>query len=471
MSMRSLLVAAVVIANGAAALNATAQSPTARKLATLEALSDSFAQIAERVGPAVVQIFVSGYGVSPDQPNVLSKGSGIASGVLIDPSGFIVTNAHVVAGARRIQVLLASKEAAPGQQGTVLHPRGGKLDAQVVGIDSATDLALLKIRGQDLPALQLGDSDSLRQGQLVLAFGSPLGLGSTVTMGVVSAVARQLRPDELMVYVQTDAPINPGSSGGPLVDSKGNVIGINTMILSQSGGSEGLGLAIPSNAVRDITSQLRAHGKVRRGVISVQVQDVTPTMAAALGLPQAWGVIVADIAPQGPADRAGLKIGDIILSTDGKPVNNMRQFGINLYRHEIDATITLEVLRGSEKLTLHIPVIERRDDPSRFLDMVSSDKNLVPQLDILGIDVDVKFADALRDLRVDSGVLVAAMSPDAAPPATRFHPGDVIHAVNGTPVRSLADLRGAVANFKDGDPVVVQLERDGLFMFVAFEVD
>jgi serine protease Do len=272
-------------------------------------------------------------------------------------------------------------------------------------------------------------------------------------------------------WLQTDAPINPGNSGGPLVDANGQVVGINTMIMSQSGGSEGVGLAIPSNTVRDIVGQLRAHGHVTRGVIRVQVQTVTPVLAAGLGLAQARGVIIADMEEDGPAGRAGLRIGDVILSMDGRPVENIRQFGTNLYRHAIDAKVTLEVLRGSEKLTARVPVIDRPDDPSRFLEMADPQKNLVERLDILGIDVDDNVASVLGQLRMKGGVLVAVMTTDAAPPGDRFMPGDVIHAVNHTPISSLAELRAAVADLKDGDAVVVQIERAGNLEFAAFEID
>jgi serine protease Do len=450
---------------------ASAQPSALRRTEAIGALSESFEQIAERIAPSVVQIVSSGYNLGGGPPNMLSKQQGTASGIIIDPDGYVVTNAHVVLRARRVRVQLATRvETARGPR-SILTPAGSTIDAAVVGVDSSTDLALLKIPRSGLPALSLADSDRLKQGQLVLAFGSPLGLGNTVTMGIVSAVARQLQIDDPMEYVQTDAPINPGNSGGPLVDAKGQVVGINTMIMSQSGGSEGVGLAIPSNTVRDIVGQLRAHGHVTRGVIRVQVQTVTPVMAAGFGLAQARGVIIADVDESGPAGEAGLQVGDVILSMDGKPVENVRQFGTNLYRHAIDAKVTLEVLRGSEKLTASVPVVERPDDPSRFLEMADPQRNLVGRLDILGIDIDANVASVLGRLRMRSGVLVAAMTADAASPGDRFLPGDVIHAVDRTPITSLAELRAAVADLKDGDPLVVQIERDGNLQFVAFEID
>jgi serine protease Do len=470
--MRISLLVLTALLGGVPPAPASSDAPQAPPAGNaLDAMSRAFEQIAAGVSPSVVQIFTSGYALAPRRGEVLAKQQGTASGVVVDPDGLVVTNAHVVSGAGRITVQLAAPADAVKPGRSVLRATGTELRADVVGVDTATDLALLRVAAKGLPFLRLGDSDRLRQGQLVMAFGSPLGLGNTVTMGVVSAVARQLGLDEPLAYVQTDAPINPGNSGGPLVDSDGEVVGLNTMILSQSGGSEGVGLAIPSNTVRSIVEQLRAHGHVHRGAIGVQVQTVTPTMVAAMGLPQAYGVIVADADPSGPGARGGLQIGDVILAVDGHPSENVRQFALNLYRHAVDATVALDVQRAGERLTVRSSVIERPDDPSRFLERVRPETNLVPQLDLLGIDLDGPLVEALGPLRLSTGVLVAAMSADAAPPADRFQPGDVIHAVNGVSVLSLSELRRAVEKMKEGDPIVVQIERSGAFHYVAFEID
>ena len=380
MKLRSLHNALAALAALTAATSASAQQAARRPSETLEALSGAFEQISERVTPAVVQVFTNSFSMRGDgQLTLLTRQEGTASGVIIAPDGYIVTNAHVVSGARRIQVQLVELPE-PASRQVAARPQGVKLDAELVGVDTVTDLALLKIPRENLRTLALGDSDGLKQGQVVLAFGSPLGLRNTVTMGVVSAVARQLSPDDAAVYVQTDAPVNPGNSGGPLVDATGLVVGINTLILSHSGGSEGVGLAIPSNVVRGITDQLRAHGRVRRGMIGVQLQAVDAVFAKALGLPQPWGVIVADVSDDGPAGPAGVQVGDVILSLDGRPVESVRQFGANLFRHAIDATVSLELLRGSDRLTLKVRVIERPDDPDRYASLVDPKKNLVPEL-------------------------------------------------------------------------------------------
>jgi serine protease Do len=470
MNMPSVRCTLTALAGLAFAPSASAQQAARRPGEALEALSGAFEQVSERVAPAVVQVFTSGVGMSSDrQSALLTRQEGTASGVVIDPDGYIVTNAHVVSGARRIQVQLADRSERASRL-VAVRPQGVKLDAEVVGVDSVTDLALLKVAGKGLKTLSLGDSDRLRQGQVVLAFGSPLGLSNTVTMGIVSAVARQLSPDDAAVYVQTDAPVNPGNSGGPLVNATGQVVGINTLILSHSGGSEGVGLAIPSNVVRVITDQLRARGRVRRGMIGVQLQAIDTVFAKALGLPQPWGVIVADVSDDGPAGPAGVQVGDVILSLDGRPVESVRQFGANLFRHAIDATVSLELLRGADRLALKVQVVERPDDPDRYSALIDPKKSLVPQLDILGVDLPNEPSSGQPRRRLDGGVLVAAVSGDATTP-DRFLPGDVIHAVNRTFVLSLADLRAAVADTKDGDPVVVQVERQGQLIFIAFELD
>ena len=267
-------------------------------------LSASLQALSERVSPAVVQIFTTGFAPVQDvvgaSTGLVSTQRSGGSGVLVDPDGYIVTNAHVVEGTRRIQVLLAVPPDESAQWRSILRPRGKRVPAEIVGIDQETDLAVLKVEQKGLPSLELGDSDRVRQGQLVLAFGSPLGLENSVSLGVVSSVARQLRSEDPMIYIQTDATINPGNSGGPLVDTEGRVVGINTLIVSQSGGSEGIGFAAPSNIVQHVYSQIRKSGRVRRGHLGVATQTVTPTLAAGLGLPQNWGVVVKDVLPFGP---------------------------------------------------------------------------------------------------------------------------------------------------------------------------
>ena len=439
----------------------------------LHDLSAALESLSHRAGRAVVQVFSTGFVLNDDDDSgdaaLLTRQKSTGSGVIFSPDGYVVTNAHVVKGGRLIQVQLAETfERSPGHE--VTHPLGTKLDAKVVGVDRESDLAVLKIERKDLPFLRFGDSGELHQGQLVLAFGNPLGLSNSVTMGVVSSTARQIKPDDPMLYIQTDAPINPGNSGGPLLDADGRVVGINTFILSQSGGSEGIGFAIPSNVVHNVVEQLRKNGHVHRGEIGVYAQTITPTLAAGLDLPRDWGVVLGDVEPDSPADKAGLKAGDVVLSVNKRVMENARQFEVDLYRRPVDEKVAIEVQRGSQKLTFTVPVIEREDDPLRFADMVNADKNVVSRLGILCIDISQKIAQMLPDLRKPYGVVVAARA-SGSPYSTQLNPGDVIHAINSEPITSVVALRGALDKRKAADPIVLQIERDGRLMYLDLELE
>lgn len=446
-----------------------------RALAALGALSESFQALADQVSPAVVQIIASGYA-----PAEQAEAAGLGaltlrdvggSGVVLDPDGYIVTNGHVVAGAHRVQVRFPARPV-DGPPGTsILAPRGQVLGAQVVAVDPETDLAVLRVEAHGLPHLELGDSDELRKGQLVFAFGSPAGLENSVTMGVVSAVARQLRPEDPMIYVQTDAPINSGSSGGPLVDARGRVVGINTFILSKSGGSEGIGFAAPSNIVRNVFEQIRSSGFVHRGEIGIHAQTISPALAAGLQLPREWGVVLGDVVPGSPAERAGLRPGDVIVSLNGKVMENGRQLEVNLYRRPIGDLVTLEVLRGDERRTARVSVLERPDDPRLLLSRsVTPQENLISALGIVAVDLDSKVARLMRPLRRASGVVVVARSADAPPSVRGLRPGDVIYSVNRAPVSSVRELRDVLSSLGVNAPVVLQVERAGRLMFLAFEL-
>ena len=442
--------------------------------AALAELSASLSVLSARVSPAVVQIFTTQYapvlGGYLDNTGRLGTQHSGGSGVILDPDGYIVTNAHVVHNARRVQVLLNAPLPAERPQHSILKPRGRLVGASVVSTDPETDLAVLKVAETDLPYLPLGDSDALQQGQLVLAFGSPLGLENSVSIGVVSAQARQLQAEAPMIYIQTDAAINPGNSGGPLVNTRGQVVGINTFILSQSGGDEGIGFAAPSNIVRTVFEQIRDSGRVRRGVIGVQVQTITPILAAGLGLPRDWGVILSDVTPDGPAHRAGLETGDIVVHLDGKAMENGRQFNVNLYGRPSGQKVCIEVLRQDETKTFTIDVLERPDDPARFADLVDPEHNLIPKLGILGLEIDRRIARLLPKLRRRSAVIVAARAPEAPYWEGTFEPGDAIYAVNGTAVHTLPGLRQLVDPLEIGAPVVVQIERNGRLVYIAFQL-
>jgi len=448
----------------------------ARGVDSLHTFSDSVEQLSHKVNRAVVQVFSTGYAISDEEEpgaattaGLVTKQRSSGSGVILSGDGYIITNNHVVQNARRVRVQLA-----PGQQPQdPLHPgtgqRGRIFEARVIGTDRESDLAVLKVESSaPLLPLKLADSESLRQGQMVLAFGNPLGLENSVSLGVVSSVGRQIKPDDPMVYIQTDAPINPGNSGGPLLNADGDVVGINTFIFTQSGGSEGIGFAIPSNIVQNVYEQIRKDGHVHRGEIGVKAQSITPELAAGLDLKRDSGVILADVMPEGPADAAGLKPGDIVLSMNNKAMESARQFQVELYRIPLKQSVEIKALRGSDGLTAQVTVAEREDDPFRFLDLVNPEANQVPKLGIIGLAITKELAKALPDTRKPYGIIVAARSGASEYSGQGgLKLGDVIYDLNGVPMATIDALRQAIDHLKATDPLVMQIEREGKLMYLV----
>jgi serine protease Do len=290
-------------------------------------------------------------------------------------------------------------------------------------------------------------------------------------MGIVSAVARQLTPEDPMIYIQTDAPINPGNSGGALVNTEGRLVGINTLIYSQGGGSEGIGFAAPSNIVRNIFEQVRRSGRVRRGEIGVMTQTVTTVMAEALQLPVDGGVIVADVVEGSPAARAGIRPGDIIHALDGKRMENGRQFRINVYTRTIGQQVALDVQRGAQRLAIRVPVAEREGGAGRLAELLTP-QNSIRTLGVLALELSPSIAPLLPPLRRDKGIVVASVSAEAPySQQGRLAPGDVIYAVNGRTVETMADLRGIIDSLKPGVASVLQIEREGTLMYLAFRIE
>ena len=448
---------------------------SAASVATLSELSRSLEDLSQKVSASVVQIFVTGYAPpEEDDPHAAAQPTferSSGSGVIVDADGYIVTNAHVVDNATRIEVELpfAAVGGDPGR--SILGRRGRTVGGQIVAVDRETDIAVIKIEAKALPVLAFGDSDTIRPGQLVLAFGSPLGLDASVTLGIVSAVARQLTPEDPMIYIQTDAPINPGNSGGALVDTEGRLVGISTLIYSQSGGNEGIGFAAPSNIVRNIFEQIRKSGRVRRGEIGVSTQTITATLAEALKLNADAGVIVADVDEEGPAAKAGLQTGDLILALDGKRMENGRQFRINIYTRTIGQQVSLDVQRGDRRLTVRVPVFERQSTSARLSDLITP-QNSIRGLGVMAIELTPPIQKVLPDLRRNRGVVIASVSGEAPySQQGQLQAGDVIYELNGRPMESVAALKAAIEQLKPHDAAVLKIEREGSLMFIAFRAE
>jgi serine protease Do len=431
---------------------------------------ESVEAVIKKVSPSVVQLQVTAYG--PTEGNdpgatgaVLGRQNVVGSGFVIDSTGYIMTNAHVVKFAQRVQVVVPSPET-QNPIAAAISVNTHVLPARIIGVAPEADLALLKVDALNLPSLQLASYGDLRQGETVFAFGSPQGLRNSVTHGIVSAVARQTDPDSFMLYIQTDAPINPGNSGGPLVNSKGEVVGLNTFILSQSGGNEGLGFAIPSVMVELVYQQLRKYGHLHKSEMGIIIQTLTPTMAAALGLQRDCCVIVGDVLPGGPAVAAGLNAGDILLSVNGQSADNLPRVAFIFLTLEDGQTVHLSVLRGKAQLEINVPVVFPKHQIDDVSSLADPEKNLVPELGVVGLEIDNNVASMLPGLRDPFGIIVAARSAQATIEAP-LAPGDIIRTLNGQRMTTLNRLRTALKALPAGAPVVLQIQRGGQLMFVA----
>ncbi len=458
----------------AAAQSAPPAQPNPQKMDVLKDLSGSFEEISQRCGRAVVQIFVRSYVPSESSDSsteLLTAQNSSGSGIILSPDGYILTNAHVVKGAHTVKVQLNVRmEAEARQQGdrSLNRPIAGTL----VGIDRDTDLAVIKIDKTNLPYLTFGDSDELKQGQIVLALGNPLGLDNSVSMGVVSATSRQIKQDDPMVYIQTDAPINPGNSGGPLVDTDGKVMGINALILTQSGGSEGIGFAIPANIASGVYAQLKAHGHVHRAQLGLIAQTITPEMAEGLSLPTDHGVVVSDLEPEGPAAHGGVETDDVIVGMNGKAMLTLHQLEANVYRLSPGAKVSLRIQRGENEMD--VPVIteeESGEELDALADLVDPVKNVVPQLGIVGLDINKQVLQLMPELRRPAGVVVAAHKANAPYTGPALQTGDVIYSANRQVVSGVAQLRETLGAMKSGQAVVLLVERSGHLIYVPLELD
>jgi serine protease Do len=387
----------------------------------------------------------------------------LGSGFIVDPGGYVVTDDHVVENADKIMITFQD---------------GGQHPARVIGRDAMTDLALLKIDTErPLPYVRWGDSDAARVGDWVLAIGNPFGLDNTVSSGIISARGRDIRAGPYDDFLQIDAAINRGNSGGPTFDLNGNVIGINTAIYSPNGGSVGIGFAIPANLARPIVEQLKANGRVARGWLGVQIQQVTPEIAESFGLPKAKGALVAGVSADGPAARAGLAQGDIILSVDGHDISRMRELPLVVAEAPIGETAAVTVWRRNDVTTLR-PIIGEMPEGSEALEtrQGAPEGQRLERPGVIGLKLAPLTQQRRHRLEVPhwvSGVVVIAIDDDSPFADLDLLPGDVIEAINQRPVTSpedaIAKLQEAAASGRKS--VMMLINRRGTDHYLATSID
>ncbi len=446
---------------------------------------DSFADLADQLLPTVVNIATTqtlkpaaGAEAMPDLPpgspladlfrdflkqnNAPRHVTSLGSGFIIDPSGLIVTNNHVIEDADQITVTLND---------------GTSLPAKLIGRDEKTDLALLRVHPKSpLPAAHFGNSDKARVGDWVIAIGNPFGLGSTVTAGIVSARNRDISAGPYDDFIQTDAPINRGNSGGPLFDMDGDVVGVNSAIFSPSGGSVGIGFSIPSNLALDVIDQLRKYGVTKRGWIGVRIQQVTSDIAEGMGLSSASGALVADVTAGGPADKAGLRDGDVITGFDGKPIPDSRTLPRIVADTGVGKTVGIDILRGGRKQTLHIQVAKLKDDATPVAKAApAAPKKIPPKLSRLGLSLAAIDDDSRGKYHLAGdvkGVLITDVDPDSPAGEKNFRAGDVIVEIQNQPVTTPDDVMKRIdADAKAGKKVELLLvSRAGDLTFVALRL-
>jgi serine protease Do len=378
------------------------------------------------------------------------KAKSLGSGFLIDSKGFILTNNHVVENADEILVKLSN---------------GKEFKAKVVGRDSKTDIALIEIKGdaRDLPAVKLGDSNTLRVGEWVVAIGNPFGLENTVTVGIVSAMGRHINQGPYDNFIQTDAAINPGNSGGPLLNTKGEVVGINTAIFSRGGGNIGIGFAIPIDLAKEIVPQLKEKGRVTRGWLGVMIQKVTPDIAESLGLDEAKGALVADVVKDGPAEEAGIKQGDVIVEFDGKPVADSAELPLLVARTPVGKTVDLVIIRDKKRETVTVTISELKDEEELAEgsgggtdDLGLTVQTLTPELaENLGIERGVK------------GVVVTQVDPAGPAGEAGLRRGDVSLEVTRAPVKDASAYSKALHAAGKGKTVLFLVRRGDNTIFLA----
>jgi len=424
-----------VLAGGGGVVNAVHPAPAAA------VGPPDFADIVQRVNPAVVNIAVTeaagdSRSRSLHDPDGEGPRRGEGTGFIVDPQGFILTNHHVVASPNRIRVRLADKR---------------EFTATLVGSDPATDLALLKISALGLPTLPLGDSDRLRVGEWVCAIGNPYRFDHSVTVGVVSSKGRKIYDPSFDAYIQTDAAINPGNSGGPLVNVAGEAIGINSAVSLQG---QGIGFAVPINVAREVLAQLRSQGRVTRGYLGIQLQDLDPDLQRLVGLPEARGAMVVDVLDRTAGQAAGLKRYDVITAVSGTPVEDGDQLVRAISNRAPGSDVVLTVRRDGQEMTLSARLEARAAEAAAHADVVELEDEPGPMGDALGLVVADLSRQAQADLRIPSdrqGVVVRDVV-GLAPGADTLAHGDIVVEVNRRPTPDVAAYRRAVESVPPGGP-------------------
>jgi serine protease Do len=387
------------------------------------------------------------FGPMPRRP---FRQKSLGSGFVIDDHGTILTNNHVIEDAEQIVVKLAD---------------GVEQKAKVLGRDSKTDIALLRVESASkVKPMRLGDSDRLEVGEWVMAIGNPFGLENTVTAGIVSAKGRYIGTGPYDSFIQTDASINPGNSGGPLINLRGEVVGINTAIFSRTGGNIGIGFAIPINLAKELIPQLESKGKVTRGWLGVLIQKVTPEIAESLGLKEPSGALVADVMKDGPAKEAGIQVGDVIVEFDGRPVKESNELPLLVARTAVGKKVSVTVLRGGQTKHLEVTVGELKEEevaaagPAETEELGLTVQNLTPEIaQSLGLDPKTE------------GVVVSEVEPGSAADEAQLRRGDVILEVNRKPVKSAEAFRKAIRETEKGKSVLLLVRRGDSTVFLALK--
>src|SRR5215471_9815899 len=385
----------------------------------------------------------------------------LGSGVIVNSNGYVLTNSHVVMGATNVKVALSDRREMPGK---------------IIGVDPGTDIAVVKIDTDHLSVLPFGDSSKVEVGDIALALGNPFGLGRTVTMGIVSATGRGgLGIEDYEDFIQTDAAINPGNSGGPLINIRGELIGVNTAILSPSGGSLGIGFAVPSNMVRAVMDQIVKTGKVTRGYIGVSVQDITPELAAAMKIPETRGALIGDLDPKGPAAQNGLQSGDVIVEADGKTIEDSRMLRLIVGSKAPGTQLSLGVLRNGQPRNVtvkldELPVKETASTETPTRQKGSAPETIQSRIGVAAVELTPEIAQHLKVSNDVKGVVVADVEEGSPAAEAGLQLGDVVQEVNHKPVHTVADFYSQLTAARGSNPILLLLNRDRHTLYAAIDV-